>query len=350
MDSPEKIAYLHLIRNNGSLAEKIVNLQYELWPDVWKPYGEKGRELSIRDAGYHLPFLAESVNSKEPLVFSNYIKWVRKLFNGLNLPAKAIHDTLYCTQEVLKKELPAEAFLSMDGSFQVAFKALEEPLTSLNSYINPDEYLGRLALDFNKALLEGNRHYASEIIMNAVEKGTPVKDIYLQVFQKSQYEVGRLWLENKITVAKEHFCSAATQQIMSMLYPYIFTTQRKNRTFVAASIGGELHEIGIRMVADFFEMEGWDTYYLGANSPLGSLVQSVKDNKAEVIGLSIAMPYHRSLLKETISELRDRLQTDTRIIIGGNALAEVSDPAVTFGADGYAPDALNAVQLAEKLV
>ena len=41
---------------------------------------------------------------------------------------------------------------------------------------------------------------------------------------------------------------------------------------VATCIGGELHEIGIRMVADFFEMEGWDTYYLGANTPADAVV------------------------------------------------------------------------------
>ncbi|MDZ7776615.1 MAG: hypothetical protein U5L09_13885 [Bacteroidales bacterium] len=54
---------------------------------------------------------------------------------------------------------------------------------------------------------------------------------------------------------------------MSQLYPYIFNSQRVGKSMVAATVGGELHEMGIRMVADFFEMEGWDTWYLGANAP-----------------------------------------------------------------------------------
>ena len=103
--------------------------------------------------------------------------------------------------------------------------------------------------------------------MDAIQHGTSVHDIYLHVFQRSQYEVGRLWQTNQISVGQEHLCTAATQLIMSQLYPLIFGTERKNRRIVAACVGGDLHEIGIRMVADFFEMDGWDTFYLGADVP-----------------------------------------------------------------------------------
>ena len=122
--------------------------------------------------------------------------------------------------------------------------------------------------------------------MDAIEKDTPIKSIYLNVFQQSQYEIGRLWLENKISVAKEHFCSAATQQIMSQIYPLIFAQQRIGQSFVAANVGGELHEIGIRMVADFFEMDGWDTYYLGANAPASSIIAAIKENNATMVAVN----------------------------------------------------------------
>ena len=88
-----------------------------------------------------------------------------------------------------------------------------------------------------------------------VEQGTPARDIYLQVFQPAQREVGRLGQTNRISVALEHYVTAATQPIMSQLYPRIFSPEKTGRRLIATCVGGELHEIGVRMVADFFEMD-----------------------------------------------------------------------------------------------
>ena len=55
------------------------------------------------------------------------------------------------------------------------------------------------------------------------------------MFQCSQYEIGRLWQMNKLTVAQEHYCSAATQLIMSLLYPRIFDT-KKDRPRLGGSV------------------------------------------------------------------------------------------------------------------
>ena len=63
-------------------------------------------------------------------------------------------------------------------------------------------------------------------------------------------EVGRLWQMNRLSVAQEHYVTAATQLIMSQLYPLVFRTARRDRRIVAACVGGELHELGVRMVAD----------------------------------------------------------------------------------------------------
>lgn len=73
--------------------------------------------------------------------------------------------------------------------------------------------------------------------------GTPVKEIHLHVFQPAQYEVGRLWQMNRITVAQEHYCTAATQLIMSQLYPHIFASVKNGCTLGATCVGGDLHEV-----------------------------------------------------------------------------------------------------------
>ena len=336
--------------SRSEIAEEIVNLQYAKNPEAWEKYGPAGKKLSIRDAGYHLPFLTEAIVSEDDSIFREYVTWVKKLFTGLNLPQDTMKVTLECTREVLQHYLSEEMAKTTNHFIESGLEQLKKEVTDDKPFINKADYLGEAAYQYINALLNGDRMQAGEIIMQTVESGKPVRDIYIHIFQKSQYEVGRLWLSNKITVAKEHFCSAATQQIMSQLYPYIFTTDRIGKTFVAACIGGELHEIGIRMVADFFEMEGWDTYYLGANSPTSSIVQAIEDKNANLLGLSVAMPYHRNLLREAIDEIRQETNNKIKIMVGGNAMNTHDDAWRNFRADAYAPDAIKAIEIAKQLL
>ena len=339
-----------LLTNKEEYAIKIVDKQYKDQPEFWEKYGESGRKLSIRDAAYHLPFLAESIAASQKEIFTDYVAWVKNLFRGLNFPDSVMIKTLECTRFVLNKELPEEMAAIASEFIEAGIEQMHSPVEYMDSYIDESTELGKLAKKYNDALLAGNRNLAGNLVMDAVKNGVEVKEIYLEVFQKSQYEVGRLWLSNQISVAKEHFCSAATQMIMSQLYPYIFSSERVGKKFVGACVGGELHEIGIRMVADFFEMAGWDTYYLGANAPASAIIKSVEENEADIIGLSIAMPFHRNLLKETIIDIRKSAAgKDLRILVGGVALKQRVD-INEFNADGWAPNAQLAIEKANQLL
>ena len=338
-----------LLTRSNELAKKIVELQYSKQPEFWEPFGEKGKEISKRDAAYHLPFLAEAIINGDKRIFTNYVAWVKKLFKGLNFPDKVMISTLNCTRDVLQTELSGEYFLLVNEYIEAGLKQMSEPVPESEPYIFSSDKLGETVIQYNKALLAGDRKKASEIIFDEVDKGTSISDIYLHIFQKSQYEIGRLWLENKISVAKEHFCSAATQQIMSQLYPHIFSSERNGKKMIAANVGGELHEIGLRMVADFFEMDGWDTYYLGANTPAKSILQAIEENKADLVGLSIAIPSHISSLKDAIILIRKAYNNKVKILIGGYALMEIGENWKLFNADGYAEDARKAVQLGNLL-
>lgn len=335
-----------VIQQQSIIAEKVVEKQYALQPEFWKPYGSSGRRLSVRDAGYHLPFLAEAVVSGNSDVFSEYVGWVKRLFRGLKFPDQVMIVTLECTKAVLVEMFPAGFHPFFVPVIDAGLAKMYEPQNEMPGYINPDTEIGLIARQYINALLSGDRHLASKIVMDAVQKKIPVRTIYLGVFQPSQYEIGRLWLNNEISVATEHFCSAATQSIMAQLYPYIFTTRRIGRTMVAACVGGELHEIGIRMVTDFFEMEGWDTYYLGANSPVSSILKAIEENNADLVGLSASMPFHRSLLRDTIKAIRAGNSGEkVKILVGGNAVIGQKDNWIDLGADGYASDAEEAVKI-----
>jgi MerR family transcriptional regulator, light-induced transcriptional regulator len=219
------------------------------------------------------------------------------------------------------------------------------------NFLFEDSPLSHHASDFLDMLLAGRRDTATRLILDLVERGTTVKDIYLDIFQVTQREVGRLWEINQVTVAQEHFCSAATQMIMAQLYPHIFNAEKIGRRMVATCVGSELHEIGVRMVTDFFEMEGWDTYYLGSNMPTSGIITSIEEQHVDLLGISATMYFHVGAVKELIAEVRaSNAGQHIKILVGGYPFIATPSLAEKVGADGFGRDAVQAIALANHLV
>lgn len=208
-----------------------------------------------------------------------------------------------------------------------------------------------IAEAYLEALLASDRVHAHEIITEAVAEGLAIRDLYLGVFQPVLHEVGHLWLLNQVSIAEEHFCTAATQSIMAELYPHIISSTRLGKTLLATCVGSELHEIGVRMVADFFEMEGWDTYYMGAGVRPDQVMHTIRQRKPDLIALSITMTHHIPIIQELISAIRSAFPDNPhRIMVGGLPFNRSPDLWRTVGADCWAVDALQAVSIAGKLI
>jgi methanogenic corrinoid protein MtbC1 len=340
-----------ITQQQDKLAEAIVERQYALQPEIWLPFGEEGRAKSVRDANYHLSYLVEALDAAAPALFLNYIAWVKTLFAGLGFSDAALLKTLECTRDVLQEELAGELTAATDEYLEAGLQHMRQSPSLPPSFIQQDQPLAELAQQYLEALLQGQRHVASQLILNAVQAGVSVRDVYLYVFQPVQHEVGRLWQTNQVSVAQEHYCTAATQLIMSQLYPYIFATEKIGRRLVATCIGGELHEIGVRMVADFFEMEGWDTYYLGANTPAESILQTIEEREPDVLGISATITFHTGAVESLIDRVRDSdVGADVKILVGGYPFNLASNLWQKVGADGYARNAQEAIIKANQLV
>ena len=91
--------------------------------------------------------------------------------------------------------------------------------------------------------------------MDAFRSGYAITDIYLDVFQESLYEIGRLWETNRIGVAEEHMGTAITQFIMANLYQYLEKSGVSRGRLVVTGIEGELHQVGANMISDILEAD-----------------------------------------------------------------------------------------------
>jgi len=333
------------------LAGAIVERQWQLQPDLAVRYDEPARLKSVRDTGYTLSYLAHAIQVGEQSLFVEYVAWLKVLLTRQNVPIDDLAENLRVMREVLPRTLPPKEATAAVALLTASLDHLPHMPSSLPSFLDGSAPYGSLARRYLAHLLTGERHQAAQLILAAVAEGVLVRDIYLHVFQPCLHEIGRLWQLNEISVAQEHFCTAATQLIMAQLYPQIFATPRSNRRLVAACVGQELHEVGLRMVADLFELEGWDTYYLGANTPLKSIAAAVSEQSAHVLAISATMTYHLRDVADLIAFVRGREPgAHVKILVGGYPFNTAGNLWRTIGADGYAPDAVSAIAVANRLL
>ncbi|HEX8723675.1 MAG TPA: cobalamin-dependent protein [Pyrinomonadaceae bacterium] len=347
----EKEAGRAVTAARAALAEAVTARHYELNPALERRYGAAGREKCLQDASFHLSYLAESLEASLPSLFADYVAWAKVMLEARGVNASDLARNLSVISEVLGARLPG-------GAGEVAARYVEEGLARLPqvaadppAFVAEGEPHAALARAYIEALLAGRRHEASRLVLDAAEAGVGVRDLYLHVFQRSQREVGRLWQLNLLGVAQEHYCTAATQLIMSQLYPRIFSAERRGRTLVAACVAGDLHEIGLRMVADFFEMEGWDTFYVGANAPAASVAQAVAERGADVLAVSATITAHVRHVRELVAAVRaSRECAGVKILAGGYPFNVEPELWREVGADASASDAAGAVEAAARLV
>lgn len=227
---------------------------------------------------------------------------------------------------------------------------MKEAVPGLPSFINADLPLADLAKRYLQTMLLREHKQAGKLVMDAVEAGESIEDVYLNVFQPVMYEIGRLWQTGEISVGQEHYCTNATQVVMARLYPRLFTGRHNGKRMLAACVQDELHELGLRMVADFFEMDGWDTGYLGANTPHESIIREIEEKSAAVLAIGVTMYYHLEQAQRMIEAVRRAAgAVKVRIIVGGYIFKVNKTLWKTLGADGAADNARDALALAQKL-
>ncbi len=169
-----------------------------------------------------------------------------------------------------------------------------------------------------QGLLSGDRSRCGDIVRDLLDRNVTVKTLYLDLFQRSMYEVGSLWEMNKVSVAVEHLATSITESLLTLAYPRIFSAEHVGKKAVISCVANEYHQIGGKMVADIFELHGWDGYFLGANTPINALLQMVQDKQPDLVGLSLSIFFNMPNLYNVLDQLRTAFP-EMPVIVGGQA-------------------------------
>jgi methanogenic corrinoid protein MtbC1 len=170
-------------------------------------------------------------------------------------------------------------------------------------------------------LLQGKRTDCSNIVLNLIQQGIEIKNLYTNLFQNSLYDVGKLWEFNKISVAHEHLATAITEGLLNLVYPQLFKSgdhHNKAKKVVISCAANELHQIGGKMVADIFQLQGWEGHFLGANTPVAHMLKYIQDTKPDLVGLSLSVYFNIAALKTGIEAIQSNF-ANIDIFVGGQA-------------------------------
>ena len=171
---------------------------------------------------------------------------------------------------------------------------------------------------FYNALLQSNKSECQKVVNEFRKTDLSIMVLYEEIFKNSLYRIGQMWEDNKITVSVEHMATSITEGLMNDLLPDIINLERKNKKIVISCVENEEHQVGGKMVADIFEKNSWDAYFLGANTPMVDLIEFCNSIKPDLICLSLAVYLNVSVLLKEIKAIR--AITNIPILIGGQAL------------------------------
>ena len=157
--------------------------------------------------------------------------------------------------------------------------------------------------------------------------------LYRDVLTRILADTGAAWQKGKTAIWEEHLASATVRTIVEIVYPGVLKAKAEvepsGRTVLLACPPEEGHDLGLRMVADRFDMAGWTTYFLGPDTPVAEIADAARRLGADAVVMSSSTHFHRLAVRHAVDALKKELP-GTDIWVGG--------PAFVGAATGWLPE------------
>lgn len=200
-----------------------------------------------------------------------------------------------------------------------------------------------------EAVLDGQINEVKVLTEEAVEKNATAKEILNQGLLKGMNEVGTLFKQGELFVPEVLISAKAMDTGMQVIKPLIKEgdIQKKGKCLLA-TVKGDLHDIGKKLVAMMLEGAGYEVIDLGVDSSPKQIIDAVKEHEPDILGMSAMLTTTMANMKDTIAALKENgLAERVKVMVGG---APVSPSFADSVGANYSSDAHSAVELANKLM
>lgn len=339
-----------LSAKSTALVEATMREMYRRDPKLQARYGEAGKKRCREDVDFHFCTLIEAMAANDAKMFIRYVEWGKIVLVSRKVRTDDLIQCLMIMQEIVEQSVSVPAAKFANGYVQQAIDGFDRFRDSVRTYIDPCSPLANVANSYLQALLSVDRDEARRLVKRLRQSGTRWQDIYRYIFEPVQREVGRLWQINHISVAQEHYCTASTELIMGEMQRDLDPIAQKPHFFLGTCVAGAQHSLGVRMLSELLEANGWKVYFTGANTPTQSLIGLIAQFKIDVLGISAATTMDLPQVRKLIEAVRKSGKVRTKIIVGGRVFNEHPMLWKKVGADAWAKDAVSGMKLAQRMV
>jgi len=197
------------------------------------------------------------------------------------------------------------------------------------------------------ALYAGRVDEVAALTREALEGGRGPQQVLNQGLLAGMDRVGKDFKADILFLPEVLIAAKAMHAGMDVLSPLLSESDSRTLgTFVIGTVKGDLHDIGKNLVAMMLTGAGIQVIDLGIDAPPERFAQSIGEHQPQIVGLSALLTTTMDEMKTTIQALEEAgLRDSVKVMVGGAPVTR--EFAEEIGADGYAPDAVSAVDVAK---
>lgn len=292
------------------------------------------------DIGFTLDFLRPVLEFGLLKPFLDYICWISEVLTSRGMPSQHVRDMLAWIGEFFEAELePADFRLLNDALIKAAGGIGTDPAISSRIDENMPEPWAETD-ELARMLLAGDARAVRALFDSKLQAGLSLLQVEVHLLQPAMYQIGREWQNNEVSVAQEHLATATALTAMAQAHLHVEIPTVTDKKVLCACVATNQHVVGLQIVSDAFEANGWDVMLLGADVPTPDLIRQIQLFAPSLVCLSVSMPEHLSIARDAISRMREVLGDQVPgIMLGGLAINGIGAVVETLGADFGASDA-----------
>ncbi|MDY0235458.1 MAG: cobalamin-dependent protein [Gudongella sp.] len=196
---------------------------------------------------------------------------------------------------------------------------------------------------YNEFIEIFNRNNKDECLfycINGIEKDKfTIPELYEGILMPALYSIDKCPISDPGCIWKEHLKTGIVRTIIEGIYPYVIKLGRAqdkvNKKILLVNPEKEHHEIGLRMISDFFQINGYDAVFVGSNTPRMQICEAISSEKPDYIAISVTDYYLIFEAKKIIERIKENCKYDIKVILGGQAFKKNRNLVEEIGADMY---------------
>jgi methanogenic corrinoid protein MtbC1 len=207
----------------------------------------------------------------------------------------------------------------------------------------------QLSQRYIEPLLSGDRRACRQVVADALEAGATAFDLLTQLVWPTMERLQELYRDDRISISSLNMATRLNRSITDQLCGRLPVAAAKDRKVLIFCGNDEPEELGGQICADLFESDGWTVKFAGGGVPEDEVLQLIGDTRPDLLVMFGTLPSGVPAVRKLIDYLRDvNSCPDMQVMCCGGIYKRAEGLAEEIGADLYAPDAAEAVRVANE--